>query len=149
MSLTRTDKDMVCPMCGVQVEAASLLEANRDGGHVTLREYICRCHECTCGYDVIQYYWKGQWVVHKFRLAPPTERTFGDEWCLVHSLPAVPLVMTGPGGDFVQTVEADEARDERLERDCVEGIASCNKTIQTFLDVLRSIKARRHGKQNG
>jgi hypothetical protein len=140
MSLTKTDKDMICPLCGVQVETAWLRELAQDGGHA-VREYIGDCGACGHGFDVIQFRRDGRWAVHKFRPAEPGQRAFDREWHVVTPLPGSPLVMLGPGGDYVKTIE-----DDQIRKDCLTGIANCYATLTTLFQVLLGLD---HGKKHG
>lgn len=106
MVTINTVKDVVCPECFESVKCAAQFFdkpcVDRYGRET--RRYFAWCDKCKLGSEVIQFKRDERWVIHKYQRYEPTGsfencRATGN-WQTFNDLPEVPLVMTGPGGEF-------------------------------------------------
>ncbi len=100
----------VCPQCYRPLKAPSVADGGTNRYGVRVRDYNGFCFHCRRGCVVVQFKQDGKWLIHSFRpLRYESGKFVGFEpdWVEVTPLPEPPVVMTGPGGDFVKVPDPD------------------------------------------
>lgn len=96
-----------CPNCS-RISQAYLLSCGDNVQHGSgTRHHLCSCDGCGGEFEAVEYLGDcGNWQLNKYRPA------IGEsEWTVVEDLPEgrVPLVITGPGGEYYKAVPVRES----------------------------------------
>ena len=106
-------KDAVCPVCFKPLVNPMVNEyPNGAKCKRPLRTYFAWCFNCNKGFEVIQFERERRWVIHKYQEYTVDDKEGKcrhiDDWTVLNEMPEAPLVMTGPGGDYVKEICGDD-----------------------------------------
>ena len=155
VAMAKNDKDVmagvVCPACYKKLIAASIVGGGFDKRYQScVRTYFGWCFECSHGYEVIQFEKDGNWLIHKYMDYTINAQTHhsrpSGKWQVLCSLPEPPLVMTGPGGDYVKPMNIKPTKlDVEIEKTLRSIIEIFQKTSNALVELLAIAKKDRGG----
>jgi len=130
--IQKTNTDVVCPQCLRPIMGYSLYGSIEETPSRAVRKYMGWCCNCNAGFEVVQFSQDGiKWFIRKFRyfaaVVPEGKKVPEKDWQIINQLPeppaavpaepVVPVVMTGPGGDFTHVVEIKQSDMIKQARD--------------------------------
>jgi len=149
-SKMRGQTGIICPTCFHATEHYSAFSPRKDGyGRIT-RSYICHCDKCERGFEVVQFLDGEKRRIYKYRGA---KTVFEEVWQIINEPPLlscdskmrgqVPVVMTGPGGDFTNGYTPDPAKTIDL---CRTMLAAMKGAVQVMDTLIKAFTESKNGK---
>ena len=127
------DPAIVCPNCVNRIGSATILPERADRYGRLIRGYVGWCCGCHRGLEVLQYKSADKWYIHKYRYwLTITEQPGSNipfEWQEINPLPDAPPVVTGPGGDY----------DESIMIHTVDTLKRIDNIMQTLSEAVKSL----------
>ncbi|MGH2271366.1 hypothetical protein ACQ9LF_06165 [Anaerohalosphaeraceae bacterium U12dextr] len=138
-----TVQDAVCPECFKLLIRPLMHTEDLSGDGVTRRGYSGWCTGCDKSYVVIQRLLDdGRWRIQKYAAMKPVYVIDGD-WKIIEQpdgTEAVPLIQTGPGGDYYRSVSGEAinqtaAQAKEVLIKCVNLIGEVNDTLKQLVRI--------------
>ncbi len=132
-----TVADAVCPVCFELLTVPSFLPIDMARYIPDLRRYFGWCFTCNRGFCVIQFKRQTRWVIHKYQAyiqtgADKTKHKTLGPWEILNELPEVPVVLTGPGGDYDTEMQIEAAG---IGKTACDAIAKATEALRTLFNL--------------
>ena len=111
-----------------------------DGYGRNRRIYFGHCLHCDTSAEVQQFERMGQWLIHRHKIDDY------EEWVEMNLLPDLPVIQTGPGGDYAQQIS-----DAELEATLIQTQRTADQLARVLIELVDIIKGRkqRHADKHG
>jgi hypothetical protein len=142
-----TVKDAVCPECYKPLVAPTVMDEQRHASGNTIRSYFGWCFDCNQGFAATQFFNADlrRWVLCQYQRYAllGTVQIIDPQPRQVCPMPAVPVVQTGPGGDFTQaTMDKDLAASVTTAVGVMHKVATILKELKQTLEGLKKSEVR-------
>jgi len=106
---------VVCPLCYRHVHYPVPPQQNQQLGYVK-RTYYSLCQRCEIGFDVVQFYRDGKWVIEKYLIRKEVDGRWAPDgdWVKECEPTPLPLIKTGQG-DYEKALSEKELI-ERIDK---------------------------------